>query len=393
MKNLFIYILILSAISINSSVADYNRKEDLTKQIIRYQSDIDKLIYKINQNKENIDSLSRMLKECNDKIILLSSIIDKTKFGSGNTREKLMVAEADFIRYKDVLDKLLSAFRKKVLWLYKNGTDYTLEVLFSSKSFNDFYTRLEYLNKISQIRKNDFLRIHNEQLLLEEKRKIAKMNNDEYKKYMKEKKDDYRQISDERTILENSIKQSSDDIENYNRQISRIEEYIGKTQSVLDAINGNYIYKTDSVIQYRDRPFSELKGLLILPVQSVEIFLDYGKSFDPKTKSLIYNNGVDVSISKGSEIKCVADGYVEEIKYIPLYGTTIIINHGDNYRTVYAVLTDINVSLGDRVSAGRVISKTSENLNGQSFHFELWKDLNPLDPKTWIKKGNLVSIN
>ena len=86
----------------------------------------------------------------------------------------------------------------------------------------------------------------------------------------------------------------------------------------------------------------------------------------------------------------MADGFVEEIRYIPFYGNTIIINHNNSYRTVYSVLKDINVIVKENIPAGKVIATTGENLNGQSFHFELWNDYTPLDPKPWFKRGILA---
>ena len=70
---------------------------------------------------------------------------------------------------------------------------------------------------------------------------------------------------------------------------------------------------------------------------------------------------------------------------MPLYGNVIFINHGEGFKSVYAILENIKVKPGDIVKAGNVIAYTSENENGQSFHFELWRWSRALDPKQWIK--------
>ena len=383
-------ILLLILILINISYGNYNRREDLQNQITVYRYEISNFNEVIKKNLIDINMLNQKLKELNDRIILLSSLFDKTGDTKGDTKEKLLSAEAEFIKYNDKIEKLKSDFKRKVLWLYKSGSDYTLEVLFSSKSFNDFYTRLEYMNKISQLRKNDFLRINQEEIVLEEKKKILNMNKNDFAKYLKEKKDDYRQLMEEKNKIEYSLNAKKDENENLQRQINRKENYISKLQYNINIFPDGYVYKTDSTINYNNRPFDSLKGLLILPVQSVDIIFDFGKSIDPVTRTILNNNGADVSISLGSEVKCVADGFVEEIRYIPFYGNTIIINHNNSYRTVYSVLKDINVIVKENIPAGKVIATTGENLNGQSFHFELWNDYTPLDPKPWFKRGILA---
>ena len=390
MKKIFINIIFL-ALLINCSYADYDRKDDLQKQITVYNYEISYLNDLIKNNFNEINIQNQKLRELNNNIILLSSLISNGNVPKGDFKEKLISTEAEYIKYKEKIDKLKSDFKKKILWLYKNGTDYELEILFSSKSFNDFYTRLEYMNKISQLRKNDFFRISQEQLLFEEKQKILKMSKEEFDKYIKEKKDDFKQISDEKSRIENIIRLKKDENENYIRQIGKMEILISKRQNDMKMISEDFIYKTDTIAAYQNLTFDRLKGMLILPVQSLDIISDYGKSVDPATRSVIYNNGVDVSIAKGSYVKNVADGYVEDIIYIPLYGTTVIINHNNNYRTIYSILKEVNVALNDKVPAGKIIAKTGENLNGQSFHFELWHDTTPLDPKQWMKKGALVN--
>ena len=82
---------------------------------------------------------------------------------------------------------------------------------------------------------------------------------------------------------------------------------------------------------------------------------------------------------------------VEAISYLPYFGSIIIIQHDGNYRSVYAIVKNITVNINNPVRAGDVIAKTYENNNGQCFHFELWKDNSPLDPKQWIRRG--VNIN
>ena len=130
-----------------------------------------------------------------------------------------------------------------------------------------------------------------------------------------------------------------------------------------------------------------MKGRLILPVQSVDIIEDFGTQMNQNTLAVSYNNGIDVSIAKGSEVVSVADGVVESVSYIPSIGDVIIINHGNEYRTVYGLIDNIAVSVGDEVTAGKVIAFTSDNLDGQSFHFELWKDKEPQNPKFWFSRN------
>ena len=66
----------------------------------------------------------------------------------------------------------------------------------------------------------------------------------------------------------------------------------------------------------------------------------------------------------------------------------VIARHG-NYRTVYANLTDIYVSVGQKVSARQSIGKIftdSDNDNKTELYFQIWEGKKLLNPETWISR-------
>jgi murein DD-endopeptidase MepM/ murein hydrolase activator NlpD len=94
---------------------------------------------------------------------------------------------------------------------------------------------------------------------------------------------------------------------------------------------------------------------------------------------------VDFSISKGSKVYTAADGYVSLIGEVPYYGKVVIIKHANGFRSVYAVIDDVNIALGDNVKLNQIIGKTGETIEGQLFHFELWQNNTPLNPLEWLR--------
>jgi len=383
------YFLILLLILLHSaSFADYNYKEDLTRQIGIYKFDSEKLNIRLDEIKTLSVKYELSLSQLNDSILTLSAFIEKSgAIQINDPASKYLTDEARLIKTKEGIEKLKTDFAKKTIWLYKHGDDYNTQILFSSRSYNDFYIRLEYLNKVSEMRKKDFDRLKRELALLEEKRKVSKLSRDEYLRYFREKKEAQKTLIGQKKSLEDNINSLKDETEMILRQIERKNVYIDKIERDLFNYNVSTIYRIDQTIDYNNRSFWDLKGRLILPVHSVNIIFDFGKSTNPESKTVTYNNGIDVSISKGSEVKCIADGKVEVITYLPYFGNIIIINHEGNYRSIYAIIKDISVRLNQQVYAGDIIAKTSENNNGQCFHFEIWKDNSPLDPKQWMRRG------
>ena len=368
------------------SKADYNLKQDKAKQIYNFKKDIEQFEDLLLKNDFLIDKYKNELKEFETQISMLTELLQDVNVNRLDSREKLLLEEAELINYNKKLEKLKSKYKQKVVWLYKYGSDYNSQILFSSETLNQFYVRLEYLNKVSRMRKKDFEKIKSNQFILEEKKKISNLEASQKLEYIRGKKEDQRTLLEKKILNENILKSLSYENENLQRQIVNRKEKIKEIEDYLSLLKSDFVYKIDQKINYKGIPFEKLKRKLIIPVQSVNILSDFGESINPKTRTITYNNGINVSIAKGSDVKCVADGVVEDIRLIPLLGNVIIIKHDSVYKTIYAIVEDIVVANNENVNAGKVIAKTSGNLNGQLFHFELWKGDYPVDPKFWFRR-------
>jgi murein DD-endopeptidase MepM/ murein hydrolase activator NlpD len=91
-------------------------------------------------------------------------------------------------------------------------------------------------------------------------------------------------------------------------------------------------------------------------------------------------------VESESKVRAVADGIVSKIFWLPSFENLIIITHDGGYRTVYANLSDIFVSEGEKVNAGQVIGKSGESIEGSIVHFEIWHERQQQNPEIWLSK-------
>ena len=105
-------------------------------------------------------------------------------------------------------------------------------------------------------------------------------------------------------------------------------------------------------------------------------------------KEWITHNGVDLKADKGSEVVASCDGKVTSIKNDPRYGLTVIIDHKDGLRTIYAnLLSAESVVEGEEVTAGQTIGTVGNSANFEiaddyHLHFEVLKNGDYVDPLT-----------
>jgi len=95
------------------------------------------------------------------------------------------------------------------------------------------------------------------------------------------------------------------------------------------------------------------------------------------------NKGIDISSVDGADVRASRSGTVvfcdERLKG---FGKTVILDHGDNYQTVYAYNSQILVRVGDMIQRSDVIARVGRTGRAKepSLHFEIRKNGESRDP-------------
>lgn len=97
-----------------------------------------------------------------------------------------------------------------------------------------------------------------------------------------------------------------------------------------------------------------------------------------------YHKGIDIAGVSNRTIMAADNGVVTFAGWDGGYGNKVVINHNNGFRTVYAHLSSINVSVGQTVKRGQSIGVmgSTGNSTGVHLHFEMYKNgalVNPLN--------------
>jgi septal ring factor EnvC (AmiA/AmiB activator) len=132
--------------------------------------------------------------------------------------------------------------------------------------------------------------------------------------------------------------------------------------------------------------FSSNRGKLPWPVAKGVICETYGEHEHPAIKGfMMFNNGVEMCVTKGSQARAVFEGEVTGIAVSPTGGKLVIIKHG-GYFSVYSNLGDVLVKTGQKVSVKQPIGTVmfNEDEGKASVNFQIWKDQKTMDPAGWL---------
>lgn len=122
------------------------------------------------------------------------------------------------------------------------------------------------------------------------------------------------------------------------------------------------------------------------PTSGRRIVEGYGERTNPRTGTVTVNPGINIATRSGSAVKAAERGTVSLISWLPSYGTILILQHRDGYRTVYGNLASTSVSKGASVKLGERIGNVAKTSGTVFLHFEVWRDQTRLDPITVLPK-------
>ncbi|MCF8308011.1 MAG: M23 family metallopeptidase [Bacteroidales bacterium] len=109
----------------------------------------------------------------------------------------------------------------------------------------------------------------------------------------------------------------------------------------------------------------------------------YGYRTDPFYKVRKFHQGIDFSAPSGTPIYSPGHGVVKSMGYSHHgYGNRMILDHGFNYKTVYAHIKDYKVERGDTVNRGDVIATVGNTGKSTAphLHYEVHKGQEAVDP-------------
>jgi len=134
--------------------------------------------------------------------------------------------------------------------------------------------------------------------------------------------------------------------------------------------------------------FGALKGRLPWPTEG-RIVTGYGAQVHPRFGTRTFRNGVDIEAAVGRDVLAVHAGHVIYTGWFKGYGNLIIVDHGNEYFTLYAHIADIEAKEGEDVRQGQRIGTVGDtgSLAGPRLYFEVRYQGKPQDPEQWLRQG------
>ena len=357
------------------------------------KTEINQLRLKIKTAESRERSASTRISSLDEEISLTAKLIRSLKSEEEKTRKRILQLKSDILKNENELESLRARYKKRVVNSYRKGRLTDLEKVFSSTTWRQAIYRTQYLKIISDIEKKLTTQI--ERLLIQISQQKLELeavlrNNLKLVRDKQQQISSYRNMRIDREKELNRIRNDKKALSNY---IEEKEAGIIQLESIIKKVLEDKarferelrIRKQQEAL--KTKSFKALKGQLPWPAEG-RIIAKFGRQWNSKLKTTTENPGIDIKGQPGSPIRTVLGGVVTTITYIRGYGTTIIVDHGGGFYTVYSHVTNIQTVVDGQVQNGDIIAYMGDSgsINGSKLHFEIWGKGQKLDPEKWLIK-------
>lgn len=273
--------------------------------------------------------------------------------------------------------------------MYKQGRFPYLRLLINSQGYHDFLKQSVYLDHVVR-QEADILRMYEDNArLLERKEEALKGKKDElltYRGQMEKKLVEVQTQKRQKNRLLASVRGEKSAQE---RMIREMEDSSRKLQALIRKLEDERLRAARSKGRRGTPPgldFGQVRGRLNWPADGV-LVSQFGRQKHPRFDTIVDKKGIEIGDLRRPEVRSVYGGQVAYADWFPGYGMVIILDHGENYYTLYAHLARLYVSAGDAVVQDQVIGEVGDTgvSQGNRLYFELRRGEKPVNPLAWLK--------
>lgn len=329
--------------------------ETLNKERTSTQSRIEKADREISHIQKNISELETRRREGQNEIKKIQG------------RQNILAAKTEQQK-----EQIASSLRS----MYMNSSDSRLKLLLNQEDPEALSRQLTYLEYVQEAQ---LRAIREYEAGVFELKQLEQQQNALVLNLSREKNtldNDRERMVKQQAERQKLLKQISSRRQRSDRELSQMEQQHEQLTELLAQIQSRQIVSS--------QPFNELKGALQWPVPGKVLFSYNQKRPDTRLSW----PGIFIESNPGVPVRAVHDGRVIFSDWMRGYGLLTIVDHGNDYLTLYAHTEWTLKNEGEVVLAGEPLALSGQS-GGQlspGLYFEIRRNGNPENPASWLKR-------
>lgn len=325
----------------------------------------DKLAHQLGETRALIEDFSQKLREVEHELELAKSRHEEIRKQVQDSREKLR--------------RKRRALGRRLREMEVEGSANYLQVLLQARSFTQFVTYGEYVQRLLASEKKLIAAVKKERQNLERRRDAAQRTVNEIRGLeadYSEKVSALKQVQGRQTELLTKL----------SRNREKLEAYVDGLEHLSQAMEQKLV----ALIKDRSAPTAlgpivPGNGHFIYPV-SGPITSPFGYRVHPVTGTTRFHSGLDFGVEFGTPIRAADNGVIIHADWYGGYGNCIIIQHENDLSTLYGHCSQLYVHQGEVIKQGQPVGAVGSTgmSTGPHLHFEVRQAGTPVDPLGYL---------
>jgi len=373
--------------------------EELDRQIVARQVELEGLRDEIRlyerriarQEQEEKDAL-QILFDLEERISLTNRLVKVLETENRQLTRAISMTQELIREGEEEIAALKKKLAARFVHIYKQRRASILELILTSDNWNQAAYRARYLKAAADYDRYLTGKVKEEIRRLEQQRQKLARDRARKREALREKGQEEALLKKNKVERQAQVKKIKQDRRNNERLLLQKKQAAVDLKRIIAGLEFDREKRAKELAEMRRKrdlavvpDIAYYKGKLPWPT-SGRVIARFGQQRNPLLNTVTENPGIDIRTPPDAVVKSVLDGLVTTITYLRGYGTTVIIDHGKDLYTVYALVEEVEVIEGQYVDQGQVIARVGANggLDDSRLHFELWANQQKMDPAAWL---------
>ncbi len=392
----FLFILAVSCaffLSVGFVCAADKKADDLDLQIKKQEEEYNRIQKQISSTTQKITETTKKEKNVTQQIEVLSQKITITQQKVSVVSLKIKKVQRNIVKLSNEIvekNKRISEveelLKHRIISIYKYGGVTEFNLLLSSQGAEDALANSYLLGRIAEQDEQliNELKLQKQKLSqTQEELKAQKISLESHGKDLRQQTSELKGAATERNAMLAKVRKDKNLYMEQQNELLRASKELQATIKRLLAEKRKLAAQKHpgkpQTVYYRG-------GRLAWPVQGT-ITSTFGTRIHPIFKTKITHTGLDISAPLGTPVKAADAAEVLFTGWLSGYGRVVILDHGGNLTTVYAHLSKIECTEGQKVTRGGLIGRVGSTgvATGNHLHFETRVNGDAVNPMRYLQ--------
>ena len=353
-------------------------KDDAVKQLKNVTSEIQTLSDDLTRNKASKSALFKQLKQQSQSVSNLNRELLQLNRQIALQADELKQLESQQKQQKQLYTQQIDALNKQIRAAYISNQPSFLKVLLSQHDPATLSRNTTYDHYFHQARQQQLVEINTILQNLSDDQKLLFAAQKQQQQLYTQHQQKQGRLKDQTQQRLATIQQLDKKIASQGSKLALLREQQQSLQSLVHSLDTPTNNTKTSV------NFAKQAGSLPWPIKG-KVLARYGS---PRNIGTLTWQGILIAAPAGQNVVATAPGQIVFADWLRGFGQLIIIDHGNQYMTLYGNNDTLLKQVGDNVGAGELIAQSGDKGLHQhaGLYFEVRHKGNPINPLKWLGK-------